>query len=252
MKAIILAAGTGSRLYPYTKDRPKCLVEIEDVSLLDRQIAILSSEKVNNVIVIGGYNANLLEQRAPTLRINPDYSDTNMVWTLFCAEDELKGECIVSYGDIIYSKNILSELIKSNDDIAVTIDIEWESYWRSRSANPIDDAETLKIDDDGYILEIGQKPNTLEEIEGQYMGLMKFSEYGIEILKNIYHESCEKGDIRGKDIKQAYMTDLLQHLIDSGHKIKAVQVSDDWVEVDTVEDIRNPVTIERIRRIDNQ
>jgi L-glutamine-phosphate cytidylyltransferase len=252
MKAIILAAGTGTRLFPYTKDRPKCLVEVNGITLLDRQLAILSAAGIHEVIVIGGYCADALEERVPVLRRNPLYSDTNMVSTLFCAESDLIGTCIVSYGDIVYSRKILSELLKADDDISVTIDMNWKPYWYARSENPIEDAETLKINKDGLIGEIGQKPNTLEEIEGQYMGLMKFSEKGTEALKDAYHESCKKGDIRGKKIEKAYMTDLLQLMIDSGHKVKAVPVSDYWVEIDTIEDLENPVTKDRVARIDNE
>ena len=251
MKAIILAAGTGSRLLPYTKDKPKCLVEINGTALLDRQIAILSAAGIQEVVVVGGYCADALKNHAPVLRMNPRYRETNMVSTLFCAERDLIGACIISYGDIVYSKKILSELLIANDDISVAIDMNWKQYWNARSENPIEDAETLRINKDGHLLEIGQKPNTLEEIEGQYMGLMKFSEMGIKTLKDSYHQSNRNGYIRGKKIENAYMTDLLQHMIDSGHKIKAVPVADYWVEVDTVEDLKNPVTEDRVAKIDN-
>ena len=58
-----------------------------------------------------------------------------MVWSLFCGEDELQGDLIISYGDIVYSREILDNLLQSEDEIAITIDMDWEKYWRQRNEN---------------------------------------------------------------------------------------------------------------------
>ena len=133
--------------------------------MLDRQIKVLKSEGIHRIILIGGYRSEMLCREDAELRINPAYSETNMVYTLFCAESDLDDEAIVSYGDIVYSRAILSKLLKSDADIAVTIDEDWKSYWFARSNNPLDDAETLKLSSDDRIIEIGQKPDAIEEVE---------------------------------------------------------------------------------------
>ncbi len=248
-KVILLVAGEGKRLQPYTLDRPKCMVEIEGVSLIDRQLEILKTEGLDRIVMIGGYKADMLKREGVKLRINPYYYKTNMVWTLFSAEDELEGDVIVSYGDIVYSKKILQELLKSNADIAVTVDKNWEGYWKARSDNPLDDAETLKIREDGTISEIGNKPESLDEIEGQYMGLMKFSVKGVKIIRDIFHNAADSGGISGKIVENAYMTDLLQHAINSGKLVTAVPVYDNWIEVDTVNDLHSKITKERVGKI---
>lgn len=249
MKAILLAAGEGKRLRPYTLDRPKCLVEINGVSLLDMQLDILKSEGIKEQIIIGGYLYNLLSNRGTRRYQNTKYNETNMIWTLFCAEHELIGDIIISYGDIVYSREILSKLLESNADIAVTIDLDWEQYWRARQENPLEDAETLKLSDKFQILEIGQKPKSISEIEGQYMGLMKFSKSGIESLKKVFHEAKEFGKIGDKPVESAYMTDLLQLMIQKNYKIEAVPVRGGWVEIDTVDDLYNEITKTRIMKI---
>ncbi|NTW68489.1 MAG: phosphocholine cytidylyltransferase family protein [Chlorobiaceae bacterium] len=249
MKAIILAAGEGTRLRPYTLDRPKCLVEVDGRSLLDRQLDVLATEAVNPVILIGGYRAEMLERPGVTIRLNPGYAVTNMLWTLFCAEDDLEGDVLLCYGDIVYSSEILQAILKSKADIAVTIDLEWESYWRARNEDPLDDAETLKLAADGRILEIGQKPKSLDEIEGQYMGLMKFSPRGLELLKKTFHDAKSFGSLRGKPLEKAYMTDMLQAMIDLNYRLDAVLVHGGWVEVDTVSDLNSDVTKSRLDSI---
>ena len=251
LKAIILVAGEGTRLRPYTLDRPKCLVEVDGYSLLDRQLAVLASEPVHPIVLIGGYRAEMLKRSGTKLRLNPRYAETNMVWTLFCAEDDLEGDVLICYGDIVYSREVLQAILKSEADIAVTIDLEWESYWRARNEDPLDDAETLKLHPDGRIYEIGQKPKSLDEIEGQYMGLIKLSANGVKALKRIFYDAKAAGSLLGKAVEKAYMTDLLQAVINSGYPVHSVPVHGGWVEVDTVSDLHSTVTKNRLLQIES-
>lgn len=249
MKAIILAAGLGRRLRPYTSDRPKCLVVIDGVSMLDRQMRILRSRAIDEVVIVGGYRADLLRAKGTRLRLNPRYQETNMVWSLFCAADEMDGEIIVSYGDIVYSGDILDRLLSSPADIAVAVDMEWEGYWRSRSADPLSDAETLRLGENGAILEIGQRPKSLAEIEGQYIGLMKFTSQGIDQIKGVFEESVKAGQLAGKSVEESHMTDLLQALIRNGVVVTAVESREPWIEIDTVGDLFLETSLRRVRRI---
>jgi len=248
-KAIILAAGEGTRLRPYTLDRPKCMVEVDGRSLLDRHLAVLRAEGVNELVLVGGYRSEMLRRPNVGMHINPRYAETNMVWSLFAAESEMTGPTIIAYGDIVYSRRILRSVLDSSADIAVAIDLDWEAYWRARNEDPLADAETLKLSADGAILEIGQKPKSLTEIEGQYMGLMKFSAAGIETLKEEFHAARTGGGIRGKSAEKAYMTDVLQSLIDDGQRLQSVPIHGGWVEVDTVDDLHAPITAGRLAGI---
>lgn len=249
MKAIILAAGLGSRLRPHTSDRPKCLVEIDGVSILDRQIKVLHSRDINEIVIVGGYRADLLRDKGTRLRLNPRYEETNMVWSLFCAEDEMDSELIVSYGDIVYSGEILDRLLSSSADIAVAVDMEWESYWQSRSADPLADAETLRLGENGAILEIGQRPESLAEVEGQYMGVMKFTARGVAQLKTVFHDVVSAGMLGGKSAEASHMTDLLHALILRDYSVTGVKSREPWVEIDTVEDFFSDISRTRLREI---
>ena len=249
-KAIILAAGEGTRLRPYTLDRPKCLVEVDSRSLLDRQLAVLAAEGVDSVLMIGGYRAEMLQRPGVGLRLNPRYSETNMVWTLFSAEADLEGNVLICYGDIVYSREILQAILQSNADISVTIDLEWESYWRARNEDPLDDAETLKLHPDGRIYEIGQKPRSLQDIEGQYMGLIKLSPRGIDAFKQVFHDATAARNLQGKPVERAYMTDLLQAVINAGYPVQSVPIKGGWVEVDTVGDLHSEVTRQRLSQVE--
>ena len=249
MKAIILAAGEGKRLRPFTLDRPKCLVEVNGRSLLDYQLDVLRGLHIEPIVLITGYLADKLHYHGLKVYFNERYAETNMVWTLFCAESEMTGEVIVSYGDIAYSKEVLSALIESPHDISVVIDRRWETYWRARFTNPLNDAETLKIGQDGKIIEIGQPPSNLEEIEGQYVGLTKFSEKGLSVLKEIFAKGKSAGRLGTKPPEKAYMTDLLQAVINAGYDIWPVFIEGNWVEIDTISDLSLEITLERLGKI---
>ena len=245
-KVILLVAGEGKRLRPYTLDRPKCMVEIDGISLIDRQLSVLKAEGLDNIVMVGGYKSEMLKREGVKLKLNPRYYETNMVWTLFSVEEELDGDVIVSYGDIVYSREILQALLESTADIVVIIDKEWEGYWRARNEDPLDDAETLKLRADGTIREIGQSPQALDEIEGQYIGLMKFSAQGVSQMKETFYAAVESGELLGKPIENSYMTDLLQALINSDKLVTSIPVYGDWVEIDTVSDLKSQVTLERV------
>ena len=251
-KAIILCAGEGSRLRPYTLDCPKCLVPLNGVPLLERQLAVLRSQNVEDITLVGGYLADSLNYSDMKLVLNDRYAETNMVWSLFCARHEMNDETVISYGDIVYSPNILRKILDSTADIAVAIDLDWEEYWRARSEDFLSDAESLIVHDSNKIIEIGKKPKSLDDIQGQYMGLMKLSTAGLEQLKTIFDDIMVSGQIAGKSLENAYMTDLLQEMIDRGISVQAVKTSDYWIEVDTVSDLELDVTLARASKIIDQ
>ena len=113
MRSIILAAGRGTRLNPLTLNKPKPLVEILDKSLISRQVNILKSQGINDINVVAGYLGKQLINNEYNVIFNNEFENTNMVYSLFCAENLLEEDLIVSYGDIAYSPEILESLVKS-------------------------------------------------------------------------------------------------------------------------------------------
>ena len=242
MKGIILAAGEGRRLRPLTEDKPKSMIEFCGMTLLQRQVNVMKECDINDIIVITGYKSDIIDISGVTYYKNEEFEETNMVETLFCAKKELEGEIIVSYADIIYERNVIQKLIDSKQKISVVIDEKWEKYWNKRFEDPLDDVESLKINSKGNIIDIGQKTRSLEEIQGQYIGLMKFNSEGTKIISEFYHR-CKEESKNGSNIlnskiefKKSYLTDLLQGLIVDGNELKPVFVNGGWLEFDTIND----------------
>jgi len=245
MQAIILAAGQGARLRPLTDDRPKCLVPVNGRPLLERHLAVLAGAGLSPIVLVGGYMAHHLENIGHPLLLNPDFASTNMVWSLRCAFDYFIHGGVLAYGDILYPPSALEALLKHPGDICVVVDRDWEAYWRARSESPLNDAETLRVASSGLLAEIGNKPKSLAEIQGQYIGLMKFSPQGAGLVRDLVESTLARQDLlNGKSVEKAYMTDLLQQLITLGRQLHPVWIDGGWVEIDTFSDI--PVAEARI------
>ena len=245
LKAIILAAGEGKRLRPLTDDKPKTMVNLFGMSLLERQINTFKNCGIQNLIIVGGYKNETINFSNIKKYTNSDYANTNMVETLFCAESEMYDEIIVSYGDIIFEKDILINLINSNEDISVVIDKNWQKYWELRFADPLNDAESLRLDSMNNIVEIGQNVKNIADIQGQYIGLMKFQGKGLEFMRKFYEKSKEESNKTGYNplnenipFKKSYMTDLIQGLVNTGCKIKAISINNGWLELDSNDDYK--------------
>lgn len=247
MKLIILAAGMGTRLMPYTLDKPKCLVELMGKSLLDYQVDIYRDLGVEDVVIVGGYKSECFRGRFQVL-INPDYKTTNMVMSLFCASEHLVDDVIISYGDVVHSPNIINSAMNYSGSIGVPIDMRWLDYWKNRFSDVLDDAETLKISKD-LIVEIGKKPKNIQEIQAQYMGLIRLNRHGVKIFKDLYNQGLDGRLIQGKHITNAYMTDFLQEIIDMGNPIGAIKCCDDWIEIDSAKDLELKITSDRLINI---
>ena len=233
MKAIILAAGRGSRLNELTQNQPKCLTKIGSLTLLDRQIASISTAGIHDISIVTGYLAEELSGFNLIKYHNQDWQNTNMVLSLMEADDLLTNdECIISYSDIFYESNAISMLMKSNFKTAITYDPLWLEKWSQRYENPLEDVETFRIGENQLVIEIGNKPNSIEEVGGQFMGLMRTSPGEWNKIKNYIYKQDDQTR------KQIQLTHLLNGLIQNQiTEIAGIPFTGIWGEIDTKKDL---------------
>lgn len=235
MKAIILAAGRGSRMKDLTEERPKCLVELRGKALLDWQLEALRAAGINEIAIVTGYKRELLAGRRLVEFHNPRWAETNMVSSLACAEVWLQAEpCIVSYSDIFYSPVAVQSLMDCDASLAVTYDPNWLALWTQRFGDPLLDAETFRLTAGHTLAEIGNKPKAVDEVQGQYMGLLRFTPEGwaevLRIRSDLTPEQCDK----------IHMTGTLQKVIEAGRlQIITVPYLGEWGEIDSKDDLIN-------------
>lgn len=234
-KVFILCAGEGKRLRPYTEHQPKCMVPYQGKPLLEYQLDLFAQQELRDIVLIGGYRHTLLPKQA-TVVVNPDYAKTNMVYSLFCAQEQMDEACdwLITYGDIIYHVSVLQAMLKANESIAVATDVDWQCYWKRRMEDPLKDAETFRWDTQTHrIIEIGKKPKTLADIQGQYIGFIKVAAQHTKVFKQAYRQFLNVHP----SPKTAYMTDFLQFLIDQKIPLYGVPIHNHWAEFDTAQDL---------------
>lgn len=238
-RALLLAAGQGTRLAPLTNDRPKCLVQLAGRTLLDRARDSLAAAGITDLWVVAGHRADLISAAGYRTVINDRFDRTNMVASLFAARHLIDGgrDLLVVYGDIVFEPRVVRAVAGSEALLAIAINGDWQALWSARMDDPLADAETLKVRG-GLVTEIGKKPRALSDIEGQYMGLIRLrADAALEFCR-AYDEMDRHALYDGVGFEQLYMTSFLQALIDAGWPVAAVEVNGGWLEVDTVQDLR--------------
>lgn len=241
MKAIILAAGQGTRLKKYTEDLPKGMLEFAGKTLIERQIGTYLRCGITKIIVVRGFAAEKIAYPGVIYYENKDYAETNMVESLMAARQEFDDDVIVSYSDILFEESMLKGMMENRDDLAVAVDEDWQAYWKARYGKIDFDTESLSIDENGNIIELGLEAPDLDGIDARYIGLLRFSKKGLEKMMHIFDRDYGAYQDKpwkqsGKTIRKAYMTDLLQAVIESGSYVRAVKFRNGWIEFDTNED----------------
>ncbi len=230
MRGLVLAAGAGRRLGPLGEDRPKCLVEVGGRPLLSWQHAALTNAGIKELAVVTGYRAEQLPQDGWTRFHNPRYAETGVIASLMTARSWLEeADCIVSYADIVYGAETIAALRDTLGDIAMTSYANWRALWEARFPDPLSDAETFAADAEGRLLEIGRRAQSLEQIEGQFMGLVKFTTKGFAL-------AAQHIDSLGTAADRLDMTSLLRGLIEKGTPVQTRTVDGFWYEVDNQDD----------------
>lgn len=234
MKVIILAAGRGSRLGERTKDRPKCMCTLGGRTLLDRCLETLAKAGISkeDIGIVTGYRSEMFDVPDVTYFHNPDWEKTNMFYSLTMAKTWLNADtCLVCYSDIVFEPETIRLLADCNAPLAIPSYSGYWELWKKRMENPLEDLETFRVDSKGNLLEIGRKPNSREEIQGQFMGLIRFTpeswNWVQETIQHLLPKTVEKLD----------MTTLLQGMLDQGCPIQTISTNGLWLECDSGHDI---------------
>jgi len=201
--------------------------------LIERQIAALRHGGVDEIGVVRGYRAETIDLPGLTWFTNERWAETNMVMSLAAAAAWLRsGPVIVSYADIFYRGELVRGLTDAPGELVIAYDRAWRRLWTRRFADPLADAETFRIDTAGQLVEIGGKTTRIEDIEGQYMGLLKFTAQAWTTVEALLLTL----DAAIRD--RLDMTGLLRRLL-AGNEltIGTLGTNGQWGEIDNPEDV---------------
>ena len=246
--AVVVAAGVGTRLQPFTNDVPKCMLDVQSKPMLHRALGIFSDLGITKSVVIGGYKPDrLVLPRQSKLVLNHQYLTNNILHSLAYARKEMAGfqTALVSYSDIVFRKDVVKQLLDDRSaDIAIVVDQAWAQRYDGRKLHPLSQAEAAEFDGGQRLRTIGKgllSEQRDPQTWGEFIGMMKLTLKGQETFWGVFDEVAAKvgmdSPFQGAATwRQAYITDLLQELADRGVEVHCSLIQGGWMEIDTVED----------------
>ena len=213
-----------------TDEVPKCMLEFRGKPLIEWQLAALNKAGISEIGIVTGYKKEITESFGLSCFHNEKWSDTNMLYSLYQARDWLLlDDCIVTYSDIFYTEDSIVPLLNTKPDICITYDPNWLEQWSKRFADPLEDAETFN-QENGWLTDIGRQPKSLNEINGQYMGIIGFSPKGWKQVEDFLR-------LLPNGFDHLDMTSLLSKLIQRNISIQTIPIATEWYEFDSMNDL---------------
>ncbi len=232
MRAVILAAGRGSRLGVRAQGRPKCLTWLGGGRLLDFQRAALERCGLRQRIIVGGFASRRIRVIGEETKfVNQDWARTGPVRSLLTVPRELLREGILLvYGDCVFHADHLRALLDHPAPLAITCDLQWQRLWSLRMRDVLSDAECLQLDQD-RVVAIGGRAGSIDAIQGQFTGLLKMDAASWPAVESVI-QGCAADTLQRLDT-----TALLSRLIAAGQAVIAVPIQGRWLELDTQRDL---------------
>jgi len=230
MKAIILSAGQGSRLGHLVSDRPKCLIDFNGRTLLDRQLDTLDANGIDEAVVVTGFHDDRIEETlklrtgGPRVRTiyNPFYKVADNTGSLYMAREELAGDCLVWNGDTLVSNELMRRVVANHQaGICVTIDRK-PSY---------DDDDMKVVEEGGRLTAIGKRL-ALDTVNAESIGLLAFRAGGAERFR----EAIDRA-IRTPEGTTIWYLRVIHHLAQSSEVWTLDIRGEEWGEVDFPADV---------------
>ena len=241
MKAILIAAGEGSRMGALTKNLPKPLVDVNGSSIIERQLALLRKNSILDIVIVTGPCSEKFDFANVNYVNDKNFKEHDQLGSLMCAKDNLDDDVIILFADIIFEESILEQILESKHDVTIAVDMNWKELYRNRKNNSFSDADKVIIEN-GEATRIFKKmkENDKNFTIGEFIGLMKLSQNGAKQFKEEYEklEFSHSGTFHDAETLQtAKLIDILQDLIEKQIKVNTISITGKWCEIDTTEDL---------------
>ena len=241
MKIIIIAAGSSTRLRKETLDVHKGMLKINDKSIIEMQLDLFKKNQLSDIIIIVGPNKENFKLKNVNYVLDDDFQNHDVLGSLMACKSIIDDEVLTSYSDIIFDENILHSMLDFKGDIGIAVDLDWEKNYANRIQHPKSEADNVLLENN-KILKIKKniKESKSTQKLGEFIGLMKLSKNGAKIFVEKYEHllKSHKGKFQNApSLKKAYLTDMIQELIDSGFSVEPIIINGKWYEIDTPEDL---------------
>ena len=224
MKAVIVAAGISSRLYPLTKELPKCLLKVGGKTLIHRSVETLVDHGIDDICVVVGFQSEkLIEHLGTDLEFinNTDYENNNNMASLGFAKNFVNNKpFIYLHSDLLFHPEIITNLEPEHNDNLHMVD---------RTSN---DQEAMKVLVNDGLYVRSNKDIALDQSYGEWLGISKFSSDTSKRLFQVIDELLSENNA------MSYDTSAFNRLADAGEVMPVKDVDGlPWIEIDFHDDL---------------
>ena len=242
MKIIIIAAGWATRLGKETIDITKGLLKITKKSIIEMQLDLFQENHLSDITIITGPNKDKFKFKYVNYIQNKDSKNQEVLGSLMKSKSIMNDEVLTSYSDIIFDASVFRSMLDFKGDIGIAVDLDWEKKYLNRTQHPKSEADNVLMENT-KILKIQKniKDSKPTQNIGEFIGLMKLSKKGAKIFVEKFNQLIEshKGKFHDSpSLTNAYLTDMLQELIDSGFLVEPIIINGKWCEIDTPQDLQ--------------
>ena len=245
MNVIILAAGRGKRLGHYTKEIPKPLIDINGKSIIERQIELFKKNGITEIFVVRGYKKEKFCLDGVTFIDNENFANNNQLASLVLAQNRISGDVLILFGDLIFEQPILDQILMSNSDISIAIDLKWKEHYDENRNNQF--PAMAEIENDKVVRISENKSLIRKKLCGEFFGIIKLSSEGSKILTDVIEKTkYNKGKFHDSNsFAMGKIPDIIEEVIELGFIVQPIFVNGKWFEVDTILDLEKAKTLFR-------
>ncbi|MBR51999.1 MAG: hypothetical protein CMD58_05745 [Gammaproteobacteria bacterium] len=233
LKAVVLAAGLGSRINEITKEIPKTMIEINGKCIFERILDNLVENGIFDVVFIIGYREDLLrpllEKSCDNLGMNLEiivndrYATTNTMYSLWMARDIVRSNFLFLHGDLIFSPEMLRKFINSSEGNSILVDQNYPNDWE----------DAMKIISSNSSLKYMSKSITLNEMDGIAIGMYKFNKEGRDELYQVMQLLVDRG------ATQNWVSEAINIMSKKINIYPEISYLHDWADVDNLVDLES-------------
>jgi len=242
MKAIIIAAGYGSRLGKHTEKLPKALLNINGKSILERQAGILEKFQISEIIVVTGPNSSKFTNKKFQYIEDDNFDEHEQLGSLMKARQFFNEEIIVLFADVLFEEKILAKVVESDKEIGICVDLNWRKNYVGRTEHPTSQADLVLIKENSIVKIQKNLVSDNNSRVGEFIGILKLSPKGAKKFVEHYEylEKSFQGKFHNADsLNRAYLTDMLQEMIEKKSEVTPIFIEGNWCEIDTVQDLES-------------
>ena len=234
-KAILLAASRGRSLEELTLDRPKCMLDVRGQPLLLRLVSTLRDAGVRDITVVRGYRKEAVDLPMISTVDNDRFATTGEVASLARASEVLRGDCLIAYGDILFRRFVLDDLMESATDLTIVVDGRGKEQ-ASRSPDLVacsrpfigdylDEPQSARLK--RFVEADGE-----DRIDGEWIGILRTTDRGSRLVRAEIDAMAADGTL-----DEAGVPDLLSRLLDRAEEVGVTYIAGHWLDVNDVFDL---------------